>query len=188
MGTFVPVYQAFEKASDNVASVYANHAHNDFLELWLEAGLIGLMAMVLFVVWVLLASWRVWRRGLPGAGHLDNLLACGAALGLMLLLVHAAVDYALRAAALMAVFAWASAMAIAPVGSQEAPPDERVQPSSAGEGRKGRPASPSRHRAEARAMTGPDQSEAAHSRRFVPAPPRDDWPETWQPRKKPSED
>lgn len=189
LGTFVPVYQAFEKVSDNVASAYANHAHNDFLELWLEAGLIGLVAMVLFVVWVFLASWRVWRRGLPGAGHLDNLLACAAALGLMLLLVHAAVDYALRAAALMAVFAWAVAMVIAPVGSQEAPPDERVQPSSAGEGRRGRSASRSRHHAEARAMTDPGQTDTPpSSRRFVPVPHRDDWPETWRPRNKPSED
>jgi O-antigen ligase len=188
MGTFVPVYQAFEKASDNVASAYANHAHNDFLELWLEAGLIGLVAMMLFVVWMLRASWRVWRRGMPGAGHLDNLLACAAVLALMLLLAHAAVDYALRAAALMGMFAWAVAMAIAPVGRQEAPPDVRA--SSAGEGRQSRSASPTRHRAEARAITAPDQSDAAQSRRFVPAPPREDWPETWQPRRdrKPSDD
>jgi O-antigen ligase len=188
MGTFVPVYQAFEKASDNVASAYANHTHNDFLELWLEGGLIGLVAMILFVVWVLSASWRVWRRGLPGAGHLDNLLACAAVLALMLLLAHAAVDYALRAAALIGMFAWAVAMAIAPVGRQEAQPGVRA--SSAGEGRQGRSGSPTRRRAEAGAMTGHDQSDEAQSRRFVPAPPREDWPETWQPRKdrKPSDD
>jgi len=184
MGTFVPVYQAFEKASDNVASAYANHAHNDFLELWLEAGLIGLVAMMLFVVWVLRASWRVWRRGLPGAGHLDNLLACAAVLALMLLLAHAAVDYALRATALMAIFAWASAMAIAPVGPQQELPELR---SSA---RRRRSDAPTRHGAEVEAVTEPDQARTTPSRRFVPTPPRDDWPETWQPRKdpKPSDD
>ena len=37
LGTFVPVYQMFEKPSD-VAVAYANHAHNDLLEVWLETG------------------------------------------------------------------------------------------------------------------------------------------------------
>ena len=33
MGTFVPVYAMFEKPQDLIANVYANRAHNDFLEL-----------------------------------------------------------------------------------------------------------------------------------------------------------
>ena len=48
MGTFVSVYPGFEKAGDGTTGFYANRAHNDVLELWLEAGVAGLSAMVAF--------------------------------------------------------------------------------------------------------------------------------------------
>jgi O-antigen ligase len=174
MGTFVPVYETFEKASDNVASAFANRAHNDYLELWLEAGLVGLIAIGGFLVWVFRTSWRVWRRGLPGADHRDNLLACAAALALVLLLAHAAVDYALRATALMAVFAWAVAMLLVPVGIQ-APARSRT------EKRVASPRGRSSRSSEAQPNTAQDPAEASE-RPFVPAQARDDWPSAWRPR------
>ncbi len=137
MGTFVPVYQTFEKASDNVASAYRQSRPQRFSRIWLEAGVVGLIAMGGFLMWVLWASWRVWRRGLPGAGHRDNLLAGAAVLALVLLLAHATVDYALRTTALMAVFAWAVAMLLVPVG---------IQTQASGQGSSGGRA-PTEHRA-----------------------------------------
>jgi O-antigen ligase len=186
MGTFVPVYQAFEKAADNVADYYTNRAHNDFLELWLEAGLVGLMVMGLFVVWVVVALWRAWRRDLEGAGHTDRLLACAAALMLVLLLAHSSVDYPLRTTAMMSVFAWAIAMVVAPVGLHV--------PSADGSGEERRHGA---RRSSARSRTG-DAGHATTSAGtgsvggteketppFVPAPPREDWPVAWQPAKRP---
>src|SRR5260370_32164812 len=41
MGTFVPVYATFERPEDTFGSAYVNHAHNDVLEVWLEAGVAG---------------------------------------------------------------------------------------------------------------------------------------------------
>ena len=41
LGTFVPVYQMFEGPSETLANVYANHAHNDILEIWLETGILA---------------------------------------------------------------------------------------------------------------------------------------------------
>jgi hypothetical protein len=58
---------------------------------------------------------RVWREALPDARRRDNLLACAATLALALLLAHSLVDYPLRTSALMAVFALATAMVIAPI-------------------------------------------------------------------------
>jgi O-antigen ligase len=161
LGTFVPVYQSFEKASDNVASVYANHAHNEFLQLWFEAGLVGLVAMIGFIVWVLWTSWRVWRRGLDGATSRDNLLACAATLALILLLAHATVDYPLRTTALLGVAAWAIAMMSAPVGVHPSNPERTTRTRTTG--------------SRATADSGPP-------RPFVPAPPRDDWPTAWRPK------
>ena len=42
MGTFVPVYATFETAKDALLDTFANRAHNDILELWLEAGAMAL--------------------------------------------------------------------------------------------------------------------------------------------------
>jgi hypothetical protein len=36
LGTFVPVYAMFEKPQDAMIDTFANHAHNDLLELWLK--------------------------------------------------------------------------------------------------------------------------------------------------------
>ena len=49
LGSFVPVYAMFEKPIDTLANVYANHAHNDILELWLETGIVGVPYFGLFV-------------------------------------------------------------------------------------------------------------------------------------------
>src|SRR5262249_50031167 len=43
LGTFVPVYGMFEKPQDAILDTYANHAHNDILELWLNTGVVGLI-------------------------------------------------------------------------------------------------------------------------------------------------
>jgi len=173
MGTFVPVYQAFEKVSDNVANVYVNRAHNDFLEFWLEAGLAGLIAMALFLVWVAVVFLRVWRRGLDGAGYRDNLLAAAAVLSVVLLLAHSTVDYPLRTTALMAVFAFAAAMTLAPVGAAR---------SSASGGK----SDERRSRHEPEQVLGESDQLAVDQPRqgqFVPAQPRNDWPEAWLPPK-----
>ena len=46
----------FERPQDIIADSYANHAHNDFLELWLEAGLAGFVLTAVFVIWFVLQS------------------------------------------------------------------------------------------------------------------------------------
>jgi O-antigen ligase len=179
MGTFVPVYQTFEKATDNVADYYTNRAHNDFLEFWLEAGLVGLVVMAVFVVWVVVAFWRVWRRELEGGGHTDRLLACAAALILVLLLAHSSVDYPLRTTALMSVFAWAAAMVVVPIGVH-VPADDGSREHRRQRSRRSRSHGPGTDRGEV-SGDGPE----AETPRFVPAPHREDWPAAWQPTKRP---
>ena len=51
LGTFVPVYAMFEKP-EKLSLFYVNRAHNDVLELWLETGVLGLILMVLFAIWL----------------------------------------------------------------------------------------------------------------------------------------
>jgi O-antigen ligase len=115
LGTFVPVYAMFEKPQDTMADVYANHAHNDVLELWLNTGAIGLILVGMFVVWLVLRSIEIWRSAPPeGASELDWTLARAATLVVALLVAHSLFDYPLRTGAMMAVMAFASALLIEP--------------------------------------------------------------------------
>lgn len=77
-----------------------NHAHNEYLELWMEMR----WSLVIVAVPLLLAytvkSVHVWFRG--AAYQPDNLLlARAASIGLLLLIMHSSIDYPLRTSALL---------------------------------------------------------------------------------------
>jgi O-antigen ligase len=122
MGTFVPVYSRFERPEDTLSATYANRAHNDLLEVWLEAGAVGPALIALFVVWLVWKSVRLWR-GAPHEGRdIDHALARAATIVIALVLAHSFVDYPLRTGAIMAVMAFACALLIDPapgVGGEE---------------------------------------------------------------------
>ncbi len=114
LGTFVPVYGMFEKPKDVMINAYANHAHNDFLEVWLEAGVAGLVLMGLFAVWLVMRALSIWRNARHGKREIDGLLARAATVVIGLLVAHSFVDYPLRTGAMMAVFGFACALLIDP--------------------------------------------------------------------------
>jgi O-antigen ligase len=127
VGTFVPVYGMFEKPEDAMINAYANHAHNDVVEAWLESGIVGLGLMVLFAVWLVLRSIRVWRSAPPpGTRDIDWSLARAATMMVGLVALHSFVDYPLRTAAMMAIMAFACALLIDPPVGAEA--REAVEP------------------------------------------------------------
>jgi O-antigen ligase len=113
MGTFVPVYGLQEQAADAVMDTYINRAHNDFLELWLETGFVGLALAAAVLIWLASRSLRVWRRDAPGT-DLDLSIARAATIAIALLAAHSLVDYPLRTAAMMAIAAFACGLLIAP--------------------------------------------------------------------------
>ncbi|MGB5084696.1 MAG: O-antigen ligase family protein [Methylocystis silviterrae] len=112
LGTFVPVYAMFDKPRDLMAGAYANRAHNDFLELWLETGVVGPILLGVFAFWLIRRSVEVWRRAQSGGLGIDQSLIRAATLIITLLLAHSLVDYPLRTGAMMAVFAVACALLI----------------------------------------------------------------------------
>jgi O-antigen ligase len=129
LGTFVPVYAMFEKPADIIARTFANHAHNDFLELWLNTGVVGLTVVGMFIVWLGLRAVEIWRHPPPkGASELDWDLARAATVIIALLIVHSFVDYPLRTGAIMAVMAFACALLIEPPPGTEPPPRENLSP------------------------------------------------------------
>jgi hypothetical protein len=104
----------FEKPEETLLDTYINRAHNDFLELWLEAGAAGLLLVGCFLVWFAVASWRWWRREGGGAVGIDLLLGRAATVIVGLFIAHSFVDYPLRTNAIMSLMAFACALMAAP--------------------------------------------------------------------------
>lgn len=104
-GSFVPYYSMFETPRD-IGANYVNHAHNDWLELWLEGGVPTLLIILAFLAWLAVSVIRAWRQG----GGLDWLLARAASISIVLLLLHSLVDYPLRTTALASLFAFCCAL------------------------------------------------------------------------------
>jgi O-antigen ligase len=116
VGTFVPAYAVQQRPEDAPVEAYANRAHNDVLEMWLESGVVGPALAAIFLIWLLIRALQVWRRSAPGA-EVDLALARAATLVIGLIVAHSIVDYPLRTAAMMAIMAFACGLLIAPPGA-----------------------------------------------------------------------
>ena len=122
--------RAFEARDPAPQSEYINHAHNDWLELWVETGPLGLGLAGLGVVVLALAGWRAWPRepGATAASHAAPALT--ASVGLCLLVLHSLGDYPLRTTALLAVAGLLGGILAGRVGAGQRkihlslPPDE----------------------------------------------------------------
>jgi len=102
---------------------YANHAHNDYVELWLETGWAGAGLFGLFLLWWALTTVRVLRSPDDAQGA----FALAGAVVVALLLAHSFADYPLRAPALSTLFAFACGLMVpasrrAARGREEAAP------------------------------------------------------------------
>ncbi len=114
LGSFDKVYRLYERPAQ-VTPIFVVHAHDDYLELTLELGLAGALLILLFLAWWVVAVWRAWRTA--GAGP----FARAAAIGSAAILVHSAVDFPLRTAAIAACFGMCLALL---AESRAAPPVE----------------------------------------------------------------
>lgn len=97
IGTMPFVYHLYENPAE-VTRTYPSHTHSDPLEIMLDAGIPGMVLIVLFVVgW----GWRtvaIWRAQEPDGFARAATIASGAAMA------HSFVDYPLRTTADAAVF------------------------------------------------------------------------------------
>jgi O-antigen ligase len=110
LGSFDAVYRAAEP--DRLLSPsFLNHAHNDYLELWLEGGAPALVGVILGVIWWLVMAFRV--AGEKGRRTRTRIRQTGVAVT-GLLIAHSFVDYPLRTAALSCVFGMAAALCVSP--------------------------------------------------------------------------
>lgn len=116
-GTFRDVY-AMHETPATMLSAYVNHAHNDWLELWLEGGLPAASLMACLLALFLTQTLRMWRPGGPYASHI---LSRAANVGVLVLLAHSFAEYPLRMPALLSVFAILMAFILTPPRKETAP-------------------------------------------------------------------
>ena len=117
LGTFRQAYQPFE-ALDTPDRAIVNHAHNDYLELWLEGGWPALALLAAAALAWLRLSWSLWRKRVsPDSRDVSRrLLARTAWLAASMALLHSALDYPLRTTAAMTVFAVMAGVAFSGIG------------------------------------------------------------------------
>ena len=120
-GTFIPVFQANENL-DLVLAARLNHAHNDYLEILVEAGLPG---AVLIGLAALALGWRLWRLIRRTVRTTDPGPALAGFSMLALLLIHSLVDYPARMASIAAVAAAALGLCFSPAQKDDTPPAPR---------------------------------------------------------------
>lgn len=121
-GGFDPLFRIHEPFA-LLKRTYFNHAHNDFLEIVLDAGVAGLLVLLAGLGWWLMASLRAWRD----ATYTGLLPRLGSAV-LLLILVASLFDYPARTPMIMAVAMiaaiWLSG-AGTPVAGPALPPKDR---------------------------------------------------------------
>jgi O-antigen ligase len=132
IGTFVPVYDELAPRT-LLGDTYVNHAHNDWLELWLTGGVPAMILAVGFLVWLAAATFRLWGNRQPETRALDLALARAAPIVIVLLLLHSAVDFPLRIPMLSVLFAIACGYLIPPRRSEHGPAIQRVRVTEVGE-------------------------------------------------------
>lgn len=102
LGGFDPVFRIHEPFA-LLKPTYFNHAHNDFLEIVLDAGAPGVALLLAALGWWIWASAASWRTTKPGDYLLPRL---GSAM-LLLVVVASVLDYPARTPLMMAMMVMA---------------------------------------------------------------------------------
>jgi O-antigen ligase len=107
IGSFVPVFAGREPV-ETMAPTFWNHAHNDYLEVWLEAGVVAGVVFALYLAWWTRCAFMAWRAPLSTAANLARV----GTIVTLLLLIHSTVDYPLRTLAIACLFAFACGLMV----------------------------------------------------------------------------
>jgi O-antigen ligase len=99
-GTFDPVFRISEPDS-LLNPQYVNLAHNDWLQIFLEGGLLGLVLLAAIGAWFVLRSFRAWTSTRQSGNA--ELLAKSASIVVVLILAASVTDYPARTPLVMAL-------------------------------------------------------------------------------------
>lgn len=122
-GNFDPLFRISEP--DGLLNPqYINHAHNDWLQIVLEGGLLGLVLLSVAVVWFALRSYQAWTSNQGAAGG-RALAKAGSVVGAVIL-AASVTDYPARTPLVMALLILAATWLVKSNSTREA--GARVRP------------------------------------------------------------
>ncbi|TWT21080.1 O-antigen ligase family protein [Luteimonas marina] len=112
VGSYVPVFEQ-EAPRELLMANYVNHAHNEYAQWWLEAGVSAVLAMLLGAIALALSLRALLRQPAQARGlGVTALVALGA------IMAHSLVDYPLRTPAMLAVAAVLAGIAAGQASSE----------------------------------------------------------------------
>lgn len=100
-GSFDPVYRSVESLTE-LDPTFLNHAHNEYLEIWLETGWFGALLLVVTIGWAGRRWTSSWARDRQRRA---DALARASGAAVLLLLLHSTVEFSIRTTAIMALTA-----------------------------------------------------------------------------------
>jgi len=112
MATFDEVFQA-DESLEHISERKAGRAHNDYLELTIEAGAFGIAIVAAWALWIAFAAWRAISspQRWPALAGVGIMVAIG---------LQSALDYPLRNQTMLCLAAFAILL-IAPKGRRKTP-------------------------------------------------------------------
>ena len=123
VGSFVPWFDQF--APDRLFTwEYYNHAHNEYLQWWLESSWLGLLAVAAALGWLLWSRPSTMQCG-PQTLAVEG-AAVGAWVGVLVVMAHSGVDYPLRTPAMLGVTATLAGVALAAAIARSAGGTEKI--------------------------------------------------------------
>lgn len=97
-GSFDPIFRLYEPFR-LLKATYFNHAHNDFLEILIEAGLPGALLILVALGWWAMASAKAWRMP-PSSASIPAKLGSSI---ILLIIIASIVDYPARTPMITAI-------------------------------------------------------------------------------------
>ncbi len=107
IGSFVQVFTQ-EAPTRFLQGEYINHAHNEYVQWWLEGGVVALLALAAVLSVLAIATSRLMR-----AAPSDRALSIPALVAIAVILAHSWVDYPLRTPSMMLVAAVLAGVVVA---------------------------------------------------------------------------
>lgn len=111
LGSFEPVYKSYEQASA-LSFGYWNQAHQDYLQVAIEGGLVGILLILAFLIWFAIRVVRIWYRG-DESSRMRRQQAT-AALFLAMIMAHGMGDYPMRTGTIACIFGFLAAFLTIP--------------------------------------------------------------------------
>lgn len=109
VGSFDAVYRSVEPLEE-LDSTFFNHAHNEYVEVLLETGWLGVAALAAFLYWFVRSAWTAWTTR---TGRLQDMQRA-ATIAIAVVLTHSLVDYPIRTETIAVLFALCCALLALP--------------------------------------------------------------------------